>query len=404
MKKKIITLLTCVLAIFSLTGCVGIRSNKTSTEKKQDEDYVINDGRTEAASEYQYDWIDLIDIGVYGTNGNAFVEITPKDLKAGDFESDADFIAIKTEVSELNLNYVGQGTDNANSNSGITVDWSYNLSSGNVITISLNEEDAFSGLSVYKGDYEYRVGQLKETVDLDLFSTDNVIFYGLEETNEVSYYITENSKLKEVTGLVNNIKYKITSNDTTVVADQTVLNVEASVDSKFLDEVGYSTFELYLAKEGYRPTSLTTQLVLHNIAKVVDFSKKELTDELKEALENAIVSAENGNGDGEGNEFSAICSIQKLARDKDNYTFTVVYRDTNSEGNVAYYRRSIKIVDLNNRILLLSMDSQEKSSEEFATNPYTDGNIVFTYVDEVQSEEEVEVQEETPSEDTEVSE
>lgn len=46
MKKKIITLLTCVLAIFSLTGCVGIRSNKTSTEKKQDEDYVINDGRT----------------------------------------------------------------------------------------------------------------------------------------------------------------------------------------------------------------------------------------------------------------------------------------------------------------------------------------------------------------------
>lgn len=389
MKKKLITLLTCLLALTSLTACVGIRSSKTSTEKKQAEDYVINEDRAEKAANFMYDWIDLVDINVYGTNGNAFVEIKPKDLKASDFESDSDYMAIKTEVEDLNLYYVGDGLDNSNQNSGITVDWAFNLSSGNVITIALaEEEEAFKGQSVYRGEYEYKVGNLKETETIDLFSEDNITFYGLEETGEVTYYIPENSKLREVEGLIDNISYKITKDNSNLAVDQTILSIEATINSKYLQEIGYSTFALYLAKEGYRTDNFTTQLVLHNLARVMDFSNNELANEAISLLEDKITSLEGSEGDGAGNFFSSVCSIQKLNKDKnDAYAYYVIYRDTNSEGNVNYLRRSIRLVDLNNRALLLSIGGQETSNESFAYDAYTDGQIVYSnYVEEVQEE------------------
>lgn len=404
MKKKLLTILTCVLAVFSLTGCVGLRSSKTSTEKKQDADYVINENRQEERSQYTYDWVDYLNINVYGTDGSAYLQITPRtdELKSTDFSSDDDFLAIRTALNSMNLTYLGDGTDTTNQSSNISVDWSYNLSSGNVITISLNSSSFPE--TVYTGDYEYRVGTLKETQTLDLFSEENVLFYALDGLNEVYYIYPEHSEFRDVEGLIDNIYYDVIPDSNEIVKDQTILDIEIQRDKNFTQNTGYSSLTMYLATVGYKFDEYKTQMVLHNVANQVDFSNAMLAKKTVDLLFDKIVSLEGESGDGEGAFISTICSIQKLNKDSDDpYKYYVVYRDTSGEGSVNYYRRTVRFANLDGNVIIISMGAQEKSSEDFANNAYTDGEIVYinTVVEtlEENNEEPVETQEETVQED-----
>ncbi len=372
--------------VASLAGCAIRQKPKDKTS----DSYVANEDRTTEG--YKYDWIDYCDISVYGANGSAYIEVTPKEVKASDFESDADYIAIKSILDDLNLSYIA-GANNSNTKLKVTPD--SNLSAGDLVTFSITKT-VDSKLGFNTQEYEFRVPTLSDANMLDLFSEDNVIFYGLDGTNEIKYTFTDNSVFSD--DIKNNIVYKISADTEVAEADKTILTVSASLDSKFLNETGYPTTEQYLSKYGYRADAYTVQKVLKEIAKPVDYQtvlKEKVVSALYEAIYNAEVSS-----DGASN-LNTICCVQQLEKDaSDPYTQYVIYQDVNSNGDVFYLRRAFRAAYLNDKVFIVSLNNSENSKEEYATAPYTGGTIVLDNVVQEQAQEEVqeEAQEEIPEE------
>lgn len=398
--SKLLLTTLCVASITSLSGCVKLRSSVTSDDEKKDPDYILNNGRDNSG--YDYDWINFIDIAVYGTDGNAYLEVKERELKSTDFLNDEDYLNITSKLNEMDLNYVGGQSQS--SKCKISVNKGYNLSSGDVIMLTFT--GSFGNESIYGGAYEYRVGQLRETTTVDLFSTDNIMFYGLEGTTEVFYKYPVNSVLNDIDGFTDNVKYSISTSTTELEADKTILNIKASINDDFLQENDYNSFTLYLAKLGYATETFEGKSVLHEIATTINFEDEMTAKETLSTVEQAITDEEElVGGDGNGYNLSAVCNIQKMSRDKDQHTYYAVYRDTNSNGDVLYYRRQIRMCELNGEIIVLKVEKQESTQEMYATQAYSDSTLLYvnesiaTQTVEEQAEEVVEeVTEETVSE------
>lgn len=385
-KKKILKMIACVMiATSTLSGC---RLKNTKKIDKSDENYVINSSRTTEG--YTYDWIDFMNISVYGSDGVAYIEVTPKEIKASDFQSDADYIAMKNTLDKLNLSYKA-GSNNSASKLTVTPD--SNLKAGDVVTFALTTT-VDSSLNMNTQEYEFRIPTLSQSSTIDLFGEDDVIFYGLDGTSEVYYEFTKNTSFTDE--LQKNLIYTIKT-DGKVEADKTILDISADLDNTFLKEGGYTSFAMYLSKFGYEVESYSTQKVLHNVATPIDFNTvrtDKVISALFEKIEKAEISLKGSS------TLNQIASVQKLYKDTDEYTYYVVYQDMDSEGNEKFLRRQFRGACLNDEIIILSLYNEEQSAERYATEAYDNGEVkissfVSEGVEEAESTEETENAEES---------
>lgn len=363
-KKRILKYLACgVLILSTLSGC---RLKSTKKIDKSDAEYVINSNRTTEG--YTYDWIDFMNISVYGSDGVAYIEVTPKELKASDFQSDADYIAMKSELDKLNLSYKA-GSNNSASKLTVTPD--SNLKAGDVVTFALTTT-VDASLNMNTQEYEFRIPTLNQSSILDLFNEDDVIFYGLEGTDEVYYQFTKNTSFTDE--LQKNLIYTIKL-DGEVEADKTILDISASLDNSFLKDGGYTSFAMYLSKFGYEVESYSTQKVLHNVAAPIDYSTvrtDKVISALFEKIEKAEISLKGSS------TLNQIASVQKLYKDSDEYTYYVIYQDMDSEGNVKFLRRQFRGAYLNDEVVILSLYNEEQSAERYATEAYDNGEVMIS--------------------------
>ena len=387
MKKNNILKFLCVgLMLTSFSGC----KMKTQEKDKTDPDYIVNEYRT--TDGYTYDWIDFVDIEVYGSDGVAYVEVTTKDIKASDFNSDADYISIKSVLDSLNLNYVAGGN---NSGSKLTVSPDSNLSVGDVVTLSLSSTSGIdSNLGLNVQSYEFKVPELNSANKLELFSASNVTFYGLADTDEIYYTYPKNTKFSEE--LQENLEYSIKADSDELATDKTILTISVEMDSNFLRANNYPSLAQYLSRFGYEASEYSIQTVLHNLASPINFDtvmKSKVTDALFEVIKEDEIAKEGTSN------LNQICSIHKLDRDSDNYTLYVVYQDVNSDGDVFYYRRQFRACYLNDEVIVLSINNSDTTKEEYASNPYEGGQIVLNNTIIENTEEEVPEETETPVEE-----
>lgn len=388
MRSKILNILFATLCLVSITGC----KMKTQQGDKNDPNYVINENRD--SSGYKYDWIDFIEYTIYGSDGSAYIEVTPKELKSSDFESDEDFIEIQALIEKLELNYTPSSTS---SGSKLSVSPGSNLSTGDVVTLSL-KSSVDSSLSVYTGDYEIRVPELDASKPIDLFSSDLVTFYGIESDKiEMGYQVVGDS-ITYPEELLDNLTYSISyTNVSEIEKDKTVVTVSASLNESFMKENGYNSLAYYLNKLGYAVETTEKQVVIHEIANQINFNtvkKADVVSALFDAINEAEIAA-----DGKSN-LNQICSVHKLNKDTDINTYYVVYQDMNSDGETFYFRRQFRAVDLNGQIIILTTYNSEQTQEQYATSNYENGEIVLDNM-VVEQEAEKESTEEAEQADTE---
>ncbi len=378
--KRLLKVIFAALLLVSLTGC----KMKTQKGDKTDPDYVINKSRD--ATGYKYDWIDFIDYTIYGSNGTAYIEVSPKNLKSSDFQSDDDFIKIQTLIDNLDLNY----SPNAqNTSSKLSVSPGYNLSTGDVITLSL-KSSIDSSLGIYTEEYEIRVPELDNSKTIDLFTSDLVTFYGVDGGNSLDAgYLIKSDNLDYPEELIDNLTYKISLNNvSSIEKDKTVVTATANLDSDFMKANGYKNIATYLNKIGYAVEETEKQVVLHEVATAINFNSVK-----KETVINALFTAvQNAEIQTDGKSIlNQICTVQKLNKDSDVHTYYVVYQDMNSDGDIFYFRRQFRAVDLDGNIIVLSIQQSEQTKEEYATGTnYENGQVVLNnmVIEQEQSEEE----------------
>mgnify|MGYP004572831715 FL=1 len=375
--RNFIKVFACMLLVTgTLTGC-RLKSQKKEISKN-DPDYVINANRTTEG--YNYDWIDFMNISVYGSDGVAYIEVTPKTVSANDFQSDEDYIKMKKVLDTLNLSYKAGAN---NSNTKMVVNPDSNLKTGDVVTFSLTTT-VDASLKMNTQEYEFRIPTLNDSSTIDLFSEDDVIFFGLQDTNELYFKFTGNTSFSDE--LQKYIIYTIKP-DSALKEDATVLTITAELSNDFMKSNSYPSFAMYLSKYGYEAESFSTQKVLHNMATPIDFGTVR-TDKVVSALYDKVSTIEiNSKGESQVNQ---IASVHKLNRDTDPYTLYVVYQDMDSEGNVKYLRRQFRAAILGDEIVILSMNNEENTSEQYTTQAYEGGELEFTTFVAENSEENTE--------------
>ena len=377
--KRLLKIFFIALLLVSITGC----KMKTQKGDKTDPNYVINKGRD--ASGYKYDWIDFIEYTIYGSNGTAYIEVSPRNLKSSDFQSDEDFIKVQSVINNLNLNYSPNLQD---INSRLSVSPGSNLSSGDVVTFSLTTS-IDSSLNIYTEEYEIRVPELDDCKTIDLFSNDLVTFYGVSGGNSLDVgYLISNDTIDYPEELLANLTYSISlKNVSSIEKDKTVVTVTAGLNSDFMKANGYKSITNYLNKIGYTIENTEKQIVLHEIATAINFTTVK-----KESVINALFTAvSNAEMQTDGKSIlNQICTVQKLNKDSDAHTYYVVYQDMNSDGNIFYFRRQFRAVDLDGTIIVLSMQQSEQTKEEYATGTsYENGQVLLNnmVIEQEQTEE-----------------
>ena len=377
--KRLLKIFFIALLLVSITGC----KMKTQKGDKTDPNYVINKGRD--ASGYKYDWIDFIEYTIYGSNGTAYIEVSPRNLKSSDFQSDEDFIKVQSVINNLNLNYSPNLQD---INSRLSVSPGSNLSSGDVVTFSLTTS-IDSSLNIYTEEYEIRVPELDDCKTIDLFSNDLVTFYGVSGGNSLDVgYLISNDTIDYPEELLANLTYSISlKNVSSIEKDKTVVTVTAGLNSDFMKANGYKSITNYLNKIGYTIENTEKQIVLHEIATAINFTTVK-----KESVINALFTAvSNAEMQTDGKSIlNQICTVQKLNKDSDTHTYYVVYQDMNSDGNIFYFRRQFRAVDLDGTIIVLSMQQSEQTKEEYATGTsYENGQVLLNnmVIEQEQTEE-----------------
>lgn len=263
-KKTILALILAVSTISS-TGCAMVQDFLGGGEK-------LNKERGDG---YKYDFVQFLSVKLYGSNGNGFLEVTPKEIKVSDFESEQEYIAVKKVLSELNL--VLDPT-NSKSSKFFTATPSKGLSNGDIVTFGFNESYTGNagGLSFNLEPYEFQIQGLPDPVQLDLFSPDTVTFVGLDDGTTNLYPIKKYGN--EVSDeILDNLEYLVTTDESSLQAEKTIINCSVDVLPQ-KDENGRPTnesLEVYLGKKGYVVASEKAEKVLMEIAKPLTFSTEK---------------------------------------------------------------------------------------------------------------------------------
>lgn len=359
MKRIFITLCALLLVSACLTAC--------SSEEG------LNSGR---GTDYQYDFLELIDIHLYGSEGAGFIEISPKDFSVDDFESESDYIAIIRAIESLGL-YVGPDESRE---TYLTVTPNGSLSNGDVVTLSIEGWDGtISGVTINLESYSFVISGLGEATIVDLFSSDVVTFFGLEGTTDVYYLVNEDGDLSS--DILNNLIYTVSTTDDSLEAGKTILEASVILDETFLttgDNPAITTY-VYLGRQGLL-ANLTAEKVLMTVVSPMDFNEVDA-----EKLNETITSYLNSQAitlSGNESIFISLGTIQQYSESSssyDPYTYTVTFT-VEVSGEEYCLSVDLKIVELNGEYLILERSGNYKTSNEtYCSSAFTEMTMLINF-------------------------
>ena len=347
MKKKILSVLTVLLVLTALSACNA------------------NQGR---GDKYTYDFKDFMNIEIFGPEGEAYIQITPKEYSVADFSSEEEFIKVKKVIDQLNLYYI----PGANTSGGIVVTKGDHIKTGDMITIKLNTSllsnekvSLAQSIDLNIEQYDYVVEKLPETKKIDLFSTDIVNFYGLI-TNEIVYVVNkDNTSISDE--IKNNLIYKVTLSDKEIKEGQTIMTVQTGLKDELIQSNNYYNLRIYYAKHNLS-VEYSTEKVLNKIVKPIDFDN--LNDKSKELIRKTLYKYIKDNVD---YNVENIANIQQLTSQKDNdpYKYYVIFTTLDAENVQRVYRSEIKLLQISDEQLeILSFEKVENIPETYLDTNY----------------------------------
>ena len=349
--KKITKLLIVLIIVLTLFGCQRKKSN------------IPNENR---GTNYKYDFVDYIDIYVYGEDGEGYLEIVPKEISMNDFENEQDYINVKRDLEEFNFHYL-QGSPNPKNFSILATT---NLKNGYIITITPSTKiETRSDLNVEP--YDYVVRGLGEAKDIDLFSSELVSFYALTD-GSYHAYVKNNPAYPE--DIRNNLIYTISTKDKPV-AGQAVLDVNVDMDAEYLKEQNCANITLYLAKQNLK-SSLQTQKVLTDVLDPIDMATAN-SSAIEAELYRYIGKKDK--------DLVKIANLQQTERQRsaEPYTYVVVYATSdNSKDNPKrqWYRYDIKMVSVDGEYTVLYSNNRTTTNESYSEQPYDGANILLNFM------------------------
>lgn len=377
MKKFFLTLCVLLLCSLCLTAC-----------SSDEEDGTLNSGR---GTDYQYDFLQLIDIKLYGSEGAGFIEVSPKDLSVDDFDSESEYIAVMRAVESLGL-YVGPDSTKT---TYLTVSPNGGLSNGDVVTLSIEGFDGtISGITLNLESYSFVVSGLGTATVVDLFDSSIVTFFGLEGTTEVYYQINDGSSLSSE--ILDNLVYTVSTTATSLEEGKTILDVTATLDETFLttgDDPAYTTY-VYFGRRGML-ASQTSEKVLMTVISPIDFDEVD-----SEALMESLISYLNSQTitlSGQEVIFKSLGTLQQYYESSNSYnpyTYTITFT-VEVEGEERCLSVDLKIVELDGEYLILERSGNYKTATSaYCSSAFTEMTMIINFNSIVTIGEEVEVNEE----------
>lgn len=345
--KKISKLLFVLIILISLCACRDRRGKEP------------NDGR---GTDYKYDFINYLDITTYGQDGDGYIEITTKEISIDNFDNEADYIAVKRDLESFNFNFIQGNRDPQN----FTISKTSGLSNGEVVTITPKQSmEIRSDMNIEA--YDYVVEGLGESKNIDLFSSDLVLFYALND-GTYGVYVKNNPSYDEC--LRDNLVYKITTKDKPIPG-QAVLSVTVDLDSDFLKKEGCNDITIYLAKHNLS-AELETEKVLNLLIEPIDVTASNSIT-IESALYKGIMKVEEN--------LLKICNLQQLERQRatEPYTYIVVY-SISRNGVVEYRRRDIKLININDEYQVIEVGSSSIVTDTYTTQAFEGGNMLIDYM------------------------
>ena len=301
-------------------------------------------------TEFEYDFVDYLDIKAYGPDGQGIIEITPRNYSASDFYSEQEFISVKSLMDQLNLTYI-QGEENKQSN--LYVSKTDGLSNGDVIEIGIDDKKwkGEPDLDINLNPYEFVVSSLTEGQKIDLFNNESVIIYGLKDTNTVYAHKTPKTATlpKEIE---DHIEYTVSTSETNLVPDVSIVNITATMDEEFLHnpENPYYNIDIYLKKHGYDYVS-NGQTVLDAVVEPLNFTQ---------ATSNAIGDYLTAKYVGKkastwSKDFTIdrLGNIQRMidAEGIDQYEYLVTFHGIGEDGSEDQFYATMKLWEIGNELI-----------------------------------------------------
>lgn len=368
--RKAVILMASALMTVGTVGC----SKKTETP-------ALNANR---GTDYTYDFINYMDVSFLGNDGSGSVEVTPKDISVKDFESEDDYIAVKKLLEEIDLTYKPATGDSEEVTSEyFSVTPAENLSNGDIVTFAIDPDfKNESNVSINLEPYQYQITDLGNQAQLDLFGESNVIFYGLEGTNEVYAAIKEDSDFPEE--LKDNIQYKITPDSQKLEVDKTILSIDASLNDEFLkqDDADYRNLSEYLLKKGYQ-SETSKDKVLTTIVGPTNFNKvankknmaAAITKAIQENLENSdpvysLVNIQRSTTAEEDPEQTSV----------DRYTYYVIFWVRNADtGESKLKAAQVRMVEVDGEMQVLEVTNIADAQSDYETQAIPNYTIVYQF-------------------------
>lgn len=364
--KELMKKLLCLSTLCTIWGCAS--SNQQSVS--------LNENR---GTNYDYDFVQFLDAELYGSEGDGFLEISPKDIQVSDFSSEKEYIAIKKTLDSLKLYY---DPDEPNKESNLLVSKGTGLSNGDVITLSISDD--FDGntndLNMNLESYEFKVEGLEEAKTLDLFDSTSVSFLALNDgTNTI--YPVKISGGNIADDILSQINYYASTEDEQPVEGKTLIDVSAEI-VPIIDDNGNpkaTTLKTWLGMKGYK-VETEGEKVLREIANPVTFTT-ENQSKASSLLYKAIKK--------EDSNIISVATIQQLFASEgsyDPYEYTVTYyartdKDDDSESPTVVKRASVKMAyGQNTGIAILELESSGYTTDEsYATQAFNGMELKAVY-------------------------
>lgn len=351
MLQKFLKTVLCLTTFCTLFGCAS---------SKQESTIQLNENR---GTDYDYDFVQFLDAKLYGSEGEGFLEISPKDIQVSDFKSEKEFIAIKKTLDSLKLYY---DPDEPNKESNLLVSKGTGLSNGDVVTLSIGEDfdNNTNGLSMNLESYEFKIEGLEEAKNLDLFDSTSVSFLALNDGTNVIYPV-------KISGgnipddVLSQINYYASTEDEQPKEGKTLIKVSAEIEP-IIDENGNpkaTTLKTWLGMKGYS-VETEGEKVLREIANPVSFTSDNQAK--ASSLLYKAIKKEDAN-------IISVATIQQLYASEgsyDPYEYTVTYyarteKDDDSESPTVVKRASVKMAyGQNTGIAILEIESSGYTTDD----------------------------------------
>jgi hypothetical protein len=365
--KKLITAGIVLAAAVSMVGCAKKKPQGLNAER---------------GTNYKFDFVNYLDFSLYGTEGNGFVEVKPKDISVDDFDTEDDYIAVKKVLDAMSLYLIPGNPDGVTSY--LDVEPNTGLKNGDVITFSI--KDSFkadlSSISFNTEPFQYQVSGLPDPTSLNLFDETSVTFYGLSGTKEVYALKKDNGNIPS--DILKHLEYTIVPDGDTLKQSKTILEVTADMDKDFLttgDDPCY-TIDVFLGKRGYAAET-KAEKVLMNVVDPIDFTKIS-PDAVATALYTFLNGQELKRGD-ESYTLSNIASIQQVKATEgsyDPYSYYITYY-VESKGDRILLRSSVRMVEVAGTIQILTPQTTltaEHTDDKYATQAYENATLIYSFV------------------------